>query len=607
MADSNRLVAFLKSLYAKIQANQEWHAAMMQANHERLEARIQANLESLEAKIEANPERLEANQARMEAKIQANQEILEGKTEANEDRLMAKNGANQKILEAKIQANQERNKNNMATVINTSHEMMEAAIISIWSGCEQAIKGRVEGAQETAALNGHADRQKVAIAWSLYDMDPTTSRPKAKSVAARQQQHQAAKAEPREARWPSSSNVVKAVQQMNKNREERHQRQKEQKEFHKRMHDNNPNWEFLAMIREYRNSVVFHLLRESDPVEDHQITVCIRKRPLNEKEMAREELDVISVLSKNHVVVHGPRVKADRTKFLDNQHFRFDYAFDETISNDLVYKYTAKPLVQTIFEGGMATCFAYGQTGSGKTHTMGGNFRGKTQNCKKGIYAMAAEDIFKFLTSPEYNALNLTVSASFFEIYGGEICDLLANKANLRILEDKKKEFQIVGLTEMAVNSVDELLKVIKQGCSARTSGKTLANSNSSRSHAVLQIVVRTPGIMRIHGKFSLIDLAGNEEADGVFSGNSRRRIEGAEINKSLLALKECIRALGKKGVHLPFRGSKLTQVLRDSFIGKNSKTCMIGLISPGMNSCERSLDTLRYVDQVKECRCRLT
>ena len=65
-------------------------------------------------------------------------------------------------------------------------------------------------------------------------------------------------------------------------------------------------------------------------------------------------------------MAHEPKTKVDLTKYLDNQHFRFDTVFDETASNELVYKYTARPLVQNIFEGGMATCFAYGQTGSGK-------------------------------------------------------------------------------------------------------------------------------------------------------------------------------------------------------------------------------------------------
>ncbi|XP_026670826.1 kinesin-like protein KIF2A isoform X2 [Ceratina calcarata] len=400
------------------------------------------------------------------------------------------------------------------------------------------------------------------------------------------------------------SNVVKEVERLKKNREERRQRQaelKEEKEAMMNLDPGNPNWEFLAMIREYQSNIDFRPLRETDTVEDHQITVCVRKRPLNKKEVARKEVDVISVPSKDQMVVHEPKAKVDLTKYLENQIFRFDYAFDETCTNEIVYKYTAKPLVQTIFDGGMATCFAYGQTGSGKTHTMGGDFNGKTQDCKKGIYAMVAKDVFKYLNLAKYRPLNLVICASFFEIYSGKVFDLLADKEKLRVLEDGKQQVQIVGLTEKVVETCDEVLKLIQHGNSARTSGQTSANSNSSRSHAVFQIIARSPGTHKIHGKFSLIDLAGNERGADTSSANRQTRMEGAEINKSLLALKECIRALSRKGTHLPFRASKLTQVLRDSFIGEKSKTCMIAMISPGMSSCEHSLNTLRYADRVKE------
>lgn len=178
---------------------------------------------------------------------------------------------------------------------------------------------------------------------------------------------------------------------------------------------------------------------------------------------------------------------------------------------------------------------------------------------------------------------------------------MLGDKQKLRVLEDGKQQVQVVGLTEKVVDSVEEVLKLIQHGNIARTSGQTSANANSSRSHAVFQIVLRPPGSTRIHGKFSFIDLAGNERGADTSSANRQTRMEGAEINKSLLALKECIRALGKQNAHLPFRVSKLTQVLRDSFIGEKSKTCMIAMISPGLNSCEHTLNTLRYANRVKE------
>ncbi|XP_030245038.1 kinesin-like protein Klp10A [Drosophila navojoa] len=400
------------------------------------------------------------------------------------------------------------------------------------------------------------------------------------------------------------SHALKEVERLKENREKRRARQaeiKEEKVALMNQDPGNPNWETAQMIREYQNTLEFVPLMDGQVVDDHQITVCVRKRPLSRKEINRKEIDVISVPRKDMLMVHEPRNKVDLTKFLENHKFRFDYAFNDTCDNAMVYKYTAKPLVKTIFEGGMATCFAYGQTGSGKTHTMGGEFNGKVQDCKNGIYAMAAKDVFVTLNGPRYRSLNLVVSASFFEIYSGKVFDLLADKQKLRVLEDGKQQVQVVGLTEKVVDSVEEVLKLIQHGNAARTSGQTSANSNSSRSHAVFQIVLRPMGSSKIHGKFSFIDLAGNERGVDTSSADRQTRMEGAEINKSLLALKECIRALGKQSAHLPFRVSKLTQVLRDSFIGEKSKTCMIAMISPGLSSCEHTLNTLRYADRVKE------
>ena len=104
-------------------------------------------------------------------------------------------------------------------------------------------------------------------------------------------------------------------------------------------------------------------------------------------------------------------------------------------------------------------------------------------------------------------------------------------------------------------------------------------------------------------GRFSFIDLAGNERGADTSNASKATRLEGAEINTSLLALKEVIRALATGGsmTHIPFRGSKLTQVLKDSFVGDNSRCCMVACISPDIGNCEQTLNTLRYADRVKE------
>ncbi|XP_018767920.1 kinesin-like protein KIF2C isoform X2 [Serinus canaria] len=396
------------------------------------------------------------------------------------------------------------------------------------------------------------------------------------------------------------SNIVREMEKMRTKREEKRAQNSEIRIKRAQEFDSTcPNWEFARMIQAFRATLNCQPISISDPIEEHRICVCVRKRPLNKQELQKKECDVVTVPSKCVLMVHEPKQKVDLTKYLETQTFRFDFSFDETASNEMVYRFTARPLVETIFEGGKATCFAYGQTGSGKTHTMGGDFCGRGQNASRGIYAFASQDVFLLLNQPRYRNQNLEVYVTFFEIYNGKVFDLLNKKAKLRVLEDGKQQVQVVGLQEKPVSCAEDVIRMISMGSACRTSGQTFANASSSRSHACFQIILRRRGQMI--GKFSLVDLAGNERGADTSNADRQTRMEGAEINKSLLALKECIRALGQNKSHTPFRESKLTQVLRDSFIGANSRTCMIAMISPGMSSCEYTLNTLRYADRVKE------
>ena len=421
------------------------------------------------------------------------------------------------------------------------------------------------------------------------------------------------------ARAPSPPKLThEKIRELEAKREERRAKQSEakrQKHIQKEIDKSNPNWQFLQMINEYRSQVDYRPLSATDSVAENRISVCVRKRPLDKKEITKKEIDVVTIPNKDHLIVHQPQVKVDLTKYLENQKFRFDYTFDEDSSNEMVYRYflylflflniicnfrfTAQPLVKTLFEGGFATCFAYGQTGSGKTHTMCGAFQGKSQDCTMGIYALTAADVFQQLKKPQF--AKLTLKCSFFEIYGGKVFDLLGKRAALRILEDGNKSVQVVGLSEVDVNSPDDVMDLIKKGSAQRSAGTTSANANSSRSHAVFQMVLRKGTKEELYGKISLIDLAGNERGADTNNSDRQTRMEGADINKSLLALKECIRSMSMNKNYVPFRLSKLTLVLRDSFVNENTRTCMIAMVSPGLNCVENTLNTLRYADRVKE------
>ncbi|PHU18791.1 Kinesin-like protein KIF2C [Capsicum chinense] len=344
--------------------------------------------------------------------------------------------------------------------------------------------------------------------------------------------------------------------------------------------------------------------KESNTRENNvaKIKVVVRKRPLNKKEVSRKEDDIVTVSDNASLSVHEPKLKVDLTAYVEKHEFCFDAVLDEHITNDEVYRATVEPIIPTIFQRTKATCFAYGQTGSGKTYTM------------QPLPLRAAEDLVRLLHQPIYRNQRFKLWLSFFEIYGGKLFDLLSDRKKLCMREDGRQQVCIVGLQEFEVSDVQVVKEYIERGNASRSTGSTGANEESSRSHAILQLVVKKHNEVKdsrrnndgnetkagkVVGKISFIDLAGSERGADTTDNDRQTRIEGAEINKSLLALKECIRALDNDQLHIPFRGSKLTEVLRDSFVG-NSKTVMISCISPNAGSCEHTLNTLRYADRVK-------
>lgn len=343
--------------------------------------------------------------------------------------------------------------------------------------------------------------------------------------------------------------------------------------------------DFQRMIRNYREKEAppeqIH-----QPSEDMKICICVRKRPISQKEIKRKDYDSVTC-SNPVVVVHDCKLKVDGiSKYLDNTPFEFDHTFSEFDNTDDIYLCAVQPLVDFVTQGGRATVFAYGQTGSGKTFTM------------QGVQKFVAEDLFAIVDTIDSP---IQVYVSYFEIYGGRCQDLLNNRQRLNVREDGAGEVVVSDMLEVVADSAATLQSIIDTGNRNRTTHATESNDESSRSHAICQIALKHGSTEQLLGRFSLIDLAGSERGADTKSHNRQRRMEGAEINKSLLALKECIRALDSNSTHVPYRASKLTLVLKDSFTNRKSRTVMIATVSPAASSADHTINTLRYADRIKE------
>ncbi|GFP78853.1 kinesin-like protein kif19 [Phtheirospermum japonicum] len=304
------------------------------------------------------------------------------------------------------------------------------------------------------------------------------------------------------------------------------------------------------------------------------LTVAVKCRPLTERERGR---DIVRVHNDKEVLVLDPDLSKDYLDRIQNRtkerRYTFDYAFGPNSPNLDVYKRSVRSTIVGVVQGLNATIFAYGSTGSGKTYTMVGT------RDDPGLMVLSLNTIFD-LIEKDNSSDDFEVTCSYLEVYNEVIYDLLEKASgHLELREDPEQGITVAGLRSIRVNSADKILELLNAGNSRRKTESTEVNETSSR-----------------------------ERASETNNGGQKLR-DGANINRSLLALANCINALGKqqkKGLaYVPYRNSKLTRILKDGLSG-NSQTIMIATISPADNQYHHTINTLKYADRAKEIKTHI-
>ncbi|CAB3224177.1 unnamed protein product [Arctia plantaginis] len=308
--------------------------------------------------------------------------------------------------------------------------------------------------------------------------------------------------------------------------------------------------------------------------------VAVRVRPHRADEGPR----IVHVVSDKMLVLEeeaDSRRDVLRQRRLNDKHYVYDKVFGENSTQEEVYDAVCAPLVGDTLKGFAGAVFAYGATGAGKTYTMTGLMSRALSHLFAGIAASEQPDSFE-------------VKMSYLEIYNENIRDLLNPGPPLELRDEGGSGAPVVaGLSELRANSAAHVAELLARGDRARTAEPTHANQHSSRGHALLSVTVsQQVEDVTQRGRLFLIDLAGSERA-----GLRARRLEGAHINRSLLALGNCIMALSGGARYVNYRDSKLTRLLRE-VLGGRCRTAMVAHVSAGGVHRDTTRSTLHYAQR---------
>ena len=360
--------------------------------------------------------------------------------------------------------------------------------------------------------------------------------------------------------------------------------------------------------------------------KDENIKVLMRIRPPSRTELANgsyRKAVFVSEDGRGAYLSNCGHQDASKT-------FSYDNVVDEETSQEKVFDLVGKPLADAFLNGYHCNLLAYGQTGAGKTYTMQGKdetdgdcgngektSEGDDDSSSRGLLPRVLEYVFSDLERKKVEhaekSLGYAYSAkvSHLEIYNEVIFDLLdqTEDKSITVREDTKKGVMVDGWSVESVANASEAYALFKKGCKSRHIGQTAANRESSKSHSVFILTQEQKFIdadtgleKRLKTSFYLVDLAGSERQKHSEAVGQTLK-EACGINKSLSTLGNVIKSLvdineGKER-HIPYRDSKLTFLLKNSF-GGMSKCSFVANVSPSLAALEETLSTLKLAQRAK-------
>ncbi|RDY11103.1 Kinesin-like protein KIN-14O, partial [Mucuna pruriens] len=309
----------------------------------------------------------------------------------------------------------------------------------------------------------------------------------------------------------------------------------------------------------------------------------------------KEKHSIIEHIAENELVVLNPSKEGKDAL----RSFKFNKVFDSATTQAEVYS-DIQSFIRSVLDGYNVCIFAYGQTGAGKTYTMTGP-NGATSETM-GVNYRALNDLFKISTSRE-SLVEYEIGVQMVEIYNDQVRDLLSTDGSPKrypFVNNFGHGLAVPDASLFPVKSPSDVIKLMDIGLKNRAIGATAMNERSSRSHSVVSIHVCGKdlkfGSTQV-GNLHLVDLAGSERVDRSEVTGDRLK-EAQHINKSLSALGDVIFALSQKSPHVPYRNSKLTQLLQTA-LGGQAKTLMFVQINSDVSSYSETLSTLKFAERV--------